>query len=81
MSTGTPLLTSRLPGIPIDHYSYIYFIEEDSVNGIYKGIKMVLDKDRSEVHNFGLSAKEFTMKEKNNIKQAGKIINLLRIKI
>lgn len=78
MSTGTPLLTTRLSGIPEDHQPYVFFINEDSVNGVYEGLLNVLKKGKSEIHSFGLKAQAFTIREKNNIKQAEKIINLLQ---
>jgi len=78
MASGTPLLTTKLPGIPLDHYPYIFLIEEDSIEGIYQGINNVLSMSKLEIHNFGLDAKEYVLREKNNIKQAGKIISLLK---
>jgi glycosyltransferase involved in cell wall biosynthesis len=77
MSTGTPLLTTRLAGIPEDHYPYIYFIDEDSVEGVYKGIARILKYSLLEINTFGLMAKEYTIQNKNNVKQAEKIINML----
>lgn len=78
MASGTPLLTTKLPGIPIDHYPYIFLIEEDSIEGIYRGINNVLSMSKFEIYKFGLAAKEYVLREKNNIKQAEKIINLLK---
>ena len=80
MSTGTPLLTTRLHGIPQDHYPYVYFIEEDSVQGIYEGISRVINQTKTEIHDFGTSAKQFVLKEKDNISQTTKIINMIREK-
>ena len=77
MSTGTPLLTTKLPGMPQDHYPYVYFIEDDRIDGVYNGMLNVLNKTRFEVHAFGLAAKDFVLQEKNNIQQAYKIVNLL----
>jgi glycosyltransferase involved in cell wall biosynthesis len=77
MSSGTPLLTTKLAGIPLDHCPYVFFIENDSVDGINKGISNVLKLNRSEIHSFGLVAKEYTLREKNNVTQSEKIINLL----
>ena len=34
MVSGTPVLTTRLPGMPMEYYPYVYFIEEESADGI-----------------------------------------------
>ena len=80
MSTGTPLLTTKLPGIPHDHYPYIFFINDESAAGIHQAIADVLSKIPLELHNFGKSAKDFALLEKNNVRQAGKIIDLVTCK-
>ena len=78
MSVGTPLLTSKLPGIPKDHFPFIYLIEEESSLGIYKAICLLLKKTQKELHEFGLRSKDYTLKEKNNLVQCAKIINLIK---
>jgi len=78
MSVGTPLLTTKLPGIPKDHFPFIFLIKEESSLGIYNAICSVLQKSKKELHEFGLHSKRFTLKEKNNIYQSTKIINLIK---
>jgi len=78
MSVGTPLLTSELPGIPKDHFPFIYLIEEESSIGIYNSICLLLKKTQKELHEFGLRSKDYTLKEKNNFVQCAKIINLIK---
>ena len=77
MSTGTPLLSTNLPGIPEDHYPYIYTIKKETSEGFYEALNEILNKNRSEIHSFGLKSKKFVLSEKNNVKQAKKIIHLL----
>lgn len=78
MSVGTPLLTTKLPGIPNDHYPYIFLIEDESSLGIYNTICSVLKNGRNELHEFGMSSKRFTLKEKNNISQCKRILELIQ---
>jgi len=78
MSIGTPLITTKLKGIPNDHFPHIYIIEEESILGIYNSLTYVLEKSNDELHQFGLRCKEFTLKEKNNIVQTKKIIDMLK---
>lgn len=77
MVSGTPILTTDLPGMPKEYKDYIYIIEEENVEGLSKTLKNILGKNRSELHQKGLVAKEFVLKEKNNVLQAKKIINMI----
>lgn len=77
MSTGTPLLTTKLQGIPADHEQYIFVIEEESIQGVKKAIQKILKMDLNDIHAFGLRSKNFVLLKKNNIKQASKIISIL----
>ena len=74
MSVGTPLITTKLPGIPKDHYPYVYFIEDETETGVYTTLKNLLKKSDEELHQFGRRCKDFTLTEKNNIIQTKKII-------
>lgn len=77
MSTGTPLLTTKLPGIPSDYYSYNYFFDEESVDGYAAKLRELFGKDSIELHNFGLKAKEYVLRNKNNVVQAKRIMKLV----
>ena len=77
MNSGTSLLTTRLPGIPSDYYNYAFFIEDNSVDSIYVGMKNALNAGKQQLNSVGKSAKEFIEKEKNAEKQADKIYKFL----
>ena len=77
MNSGTPLLTTRLPGIPSDYYNFAYFIEDNGVDSIYVGMKNALDAGKQQLNSVGKSAKEFIEKEKNAEKQADKIYKFM----
>ena len=79
MASGTPVLTTKLPGMPKEYYDYVYLIEDETEEGIVKTLKEVLNKSSEELHEIGFRAKEFVIKEKNNINQAEKIIELIKI--
>ena len=50
---------------------------DETVQGIARKIREVLSLQPKELHEKGLSAKEFVLMEKNNIIQAKKIIGLI----
>jgi glycosyltransferase involved in cell wall biosynthesis len=77
MSTGTPLLTTKLSGIPSDHYPYIFTIEDETVEGVKSALQDTLKMDKAKLHAFGLEAKEFVMSAKNNVFQASKILSII----
>ena len=76
MSSGTPVLMARLPGIPDEYYEYVYTFDDSDTGGLAAAIRQVLDKDPDEIIAAGLKAREFVLKNKNNIAQAEKILGL-----
>ncbi len=77
MSSGTPLLTTKLPGMPLEYYKYVYFIEEENEDGIKVKLQELLNKSSSELFTKGKLAKTFVLKNKNEYIQAKKILNLV----
>lgn len=77
MVSGTPLLTSKLPGMPIEYYEYVYLLEDETVEGIANKLKLILALPTSKLLGKGKEAKSFVLKHKTNRISATKIINLL----
>lgn len=77
MASGTPLLTSLLPGMPFEHQKYVYIIKNESSTGIAEGINRVLEKNETEINEFGSKARDYILKNKNSQIQAKKILELI----
>lgn len=77
MSTGTPVLTTRLPGIPEEYKEHLYFIEEESAAGIARALKDTLSHSDGELFSKGMAAREFVLEQRNNVVQAEKILKML----
>lgn len=77
MASGTPLCTTRLPGMPVEYYPYVYFFEDETEDGMLSTLKDLLGKDRVAHHELGEKAKAFVMREKTNIKQAKKLLEFI----
>jgi glycosyltransferase involved in cell wall biosynthesis len=75
MSSGTPVLTTRLPGIPEDYTNLMYFIEDETFDGFYESLYECLNKSQLELDNFGELSREYVINEKNNVVQIKKLIN------
>lgn len=78
MVSGTPMLTTKLPGMPKEYESYVYLIEDEGVDGITERLCRILSESAKDLHSKGARAKGFVLKEKNNLVQAEKIANLAR---
>jgi len=77
MGSGTPVLTTRLPGIPADYDDYVYWIDDDSTSGIQSAIEHVLRLPRSERLSKGRSAAEFVRRTRSSAGQGAKISRFL----
>lgn len=78
MASGTPVLTTPLQGMPQEYNNYVYLFDDETVDGMIKTLNTVLSKDKKELHHKGISAKEFVLKEKNNVVQAEKIVDMIK---
>lgn len=78
MVSGTPVLTTRLPGMPKEYFDYVYAIEDDSAQGIKMAIQQLLTHSRNELIEKGKMAQRFMLERKNNVAQANRIYELMR---
>lgn len=78
MVSGTPLLTTVLPGMPKEYYEYVYLLEEETKIGIYNMLhKLLFETPEIELIERGQRAKEFVLKNKNNVIQSKRILDLV----
>ncbi|MFS4418540.1 glycosyltransferase [Maribacter sp. 2307ULW6-5] len=77
MVSGTPVLTTALPGMPKEYGEYVFLFEKEDVPGMYNALKRTLALGREELHERGTRAKAFVLAEKNNLKQADRILSLI----
>lgn len=77
LGTGTAVLSTKLPGIPEDYEPYLYWIEDESIDGFIKSINNALhDPNRD---NFGKKAREYVILNKSNEIQAKRVLDLISI--
>ena len=70
MASGTPLLTTRLAGMPKEYYPFVYLFDEESLDGFKRVLNDVFSISAEDLHEKGLRAKDFALNQKNNVKQA-----------
>lgn len=78
MVSGTPVLTTKLNGMPREYDAYAYLLKDESVSGMANTLSEVLALPREELHAKGAAAKAFVLEHKSNIAQAARVIAFLR---
>lgn len=78
MVSGTPVLTTKLPGMPEEYNDYVYLIEDETIEGFIDKYNELLLKNSNKLIEKGKKAQEFVFKEKNNNIQTGKIVNKIK---
>lgn len=77
MASGTPTLMYRLSCMPQEYEKYIYFFEDETVEGMSRRMVEVCEKPQEELNEFGRQASEFILKNKTSREQCKRIINLI----
>lgn len=75
MVSGTPLLTTMLPGLPKDHLKFVYIFDNETVKGMFLTLNNILTQPVEDLHKKGAEAKDFVLKFKNNQLQTKRILD------
>jgi len=77
MASGTPFLTTNLPGIPREYKDYLFVIETNSVDEIKAGLERAISLTDQEKEKFGAAARNFVLTQKNKYVQSKKVSDFL----
>lgn len=77
MVSGTPIVTTRLAGIPSDYEPYIYTFDEETIEGYSTTLGKILNKSDEELITFGARAQQFILQNKNAKVQVKKLIDMI----
>ena len=77
MASGTPLLTTNLPGMPNEYHNYVFLFREETVDGYADAIRRVLTYSDWELQDFGRKASQFVLQNKNNVQQGLRVLNFI----
>lgn len=80
MVSGTPLLTTKLPGMPVEYHKFVYLFETETTDGYSYAIRKTLTLPLEELHTVGMEAREWVLDNKNNVIQTARIIELINRK-
>ncbi len=78
MYSGTPLLTTRLEGIPTEYFDYVFSAEDNTTPFLDAAIQEALSLSDDELKEKGRRARQFVLEEKNSEKQSEKIIRFIK---
>lgn len=77
MASGTPVLTTCLPGMPAEYNDYVFLLKEENAEGVAAALQEIFGHSAEELHDKGTAAKEFVLREKNNVVQAKKVLDMI----
>lgn len=77
MITGTPVVTTRLAGIPEDHAPYIFTFDEETKEGFAATLRRILDEPSYKLRAFGEAARQYVIQTKNPVVQVKKILEMI----
>lgn len=78
MLSGTPLLTTKLPGIPSEYFNYVYTLEDNTVEHIRNKLSEILSEGDDSLADMGRKAQKFIGEQKNDFVQAQRILSFLK---
>lgn len=78
MTSGTPVLSTRLSGIPEEYSPYIYWLDEESEDGMACKLRDLFKQSESDFIEFGKTAKKFVAEKKSNVYQGKRIVEFGR---
>lgn len=77
MSSGTPLLTSRLPGIPQAYFDCCYTISGNDVAEIKSALETIMGYSDEVRRDMGKRARAYIYENKTAFRQAERVLNFI----
>lgn len=77
MISGTPVLTTKIPGIPSDYYPFLLFFTAETTEGIAEMIQKVSKMSPEILYERGKEAFDFLVNNKGSKKQTQRIVLFL----
>lgn len=74
MASGTPVLMTKLSGLPEEYYPYLYFFEDESEDGFVHTLEFLFSIDGDILREKGVKAANFIKENKGYEKQTERIM-------
>ena len=78
LASQTPTLMAPLPCMPKEYSPFVYYFEDESIDGLSRRIVDICEKSSDELQDFGVRASQFIMKYKTPQPQVEKILSFMK---
>lgn len=78
MASGTPTLMNRLECIPVDYNPYLFYFDDETIDGYRSKIKELLELPAKQLEEKGQRAKKYILTHKTPMMSTKKIIELIK---
>lgn len=78
MASATPVLTTKIEGIPDEYYSYLYTVDSYNDEDIKNRVTEIFNVEKQERRKLGLLARKYVLDVKNSKEQATKILKFIK---
>lgn len=65
MASGTPLLTTKVGGMPEEYYDYFYFFDKEGIEGVKLSLEKIVNYSDEQLRDKGIAARAFALNRKN----------------
>lgn len=76
--SGTPVLTTKLSGMPSEYFDHCFTVDVFSANNIAEKMTEILSMPVDKLKAFGTKARGFALTNKNSNVQSGKILQFIK---
>ena len=77
MASGTPVVTTKIDGMPKEYDKYLFYFDDYSVKGLKIKIEEILNIDNQLLNELGKNALKFIKINKSKKKQAKKVLKMV----
>src|SRR5262249_30221897 len=78
MASGTPVISTRLPGIPAEYWQHLVPLDDESAGGVRSLVTQLIRSPYSEYERLGRGAREFVLAQKTEAVQGRKLSSFLQ---
>jgi glycosyltransferase involved in cell wall biosynthesis len=78
LASGTPVLTTRMPGLPPEYLDHVLTIDEPGPPGVAAALAKALAEGTDRLAERGARGRAFVREQKNNVRQAARILDLVQ---
>jgi glycosyltransferase involved in cell wall biosynthesis len=77
MSSGRPVISTRLPGIPEEYFPHLFILDQETPEDLAGLLMRISRMNRQDLDNFGADGRTFIMNYKNETYQGRQIMNFI----